>query len=89
MVSEAAALARVRKPFPLRISPHDAAALGVESGAEVRVTSGAASRELTVAIDAGVPAGIAQLEFSADGAGAAELIAADNSVTDLRVETLR
>ena len=27
------------RPFPLRINPHDAAALGVESGAEVRVTS--------------------------------------------------
>jgi NADH-quinone oxidoreductase subunit G len=89
MVSEAPALARLRKPFPLRISPHDAAALGVESGAEVRVTSGAASRELTVAIDDSVPAGIAQLEFSADGTGAAELIAGDAAVTDLRVETLR
>jgi predicted molibdopterin-dependent oxidoreductase YjgC len=89
MVSEAEALARVRKPFPLRISPHDAAGLGVETGAQVRVTSGAASRELKVAVDARVPAGIARLEFSADGAGAAELIDADAAVTDLRVETLR
>ena len=63
-----------REPFPLRISPHDAAALGVESGAEVRVTSAPRLASVTVAIDAGVPAGIAQLDFSADGTGAAELI---------------
>ncbi len=36
MVSEAAALARVRRPFALHVSPHDASALGVESGAEVQ-----------------------------------------------------
>ena len=89
MVSEAAALERVRRPFPIRISLHDAAALGVETGAEVRVTSGRASRELIVEVDAGVPAGIAQIEFSADGTGAAELIDANTAVTDLRVETLR
>ena len=89
MVSEAAALERVRRPFPLRISAHDAAGLGVESGAEVRVTSSRASRELTVEIDARVPAGIAKIDFSADGAGAAELIDVNTAVTDLRVETLR
>jgi anaerobic selenocysteine-containing dehydrogenase len=89
MVSEAQALGSVRKPFPLRISPHDAAALGVESGAQVRVTSGRGSLELPIAIDAGVPAGIAQLEFSANGAGAAELIDANAAVTDLRAETVR
>jgi predicted molibdopterin-dependent oxidoreductase YjgC len=89
MVSEAPALVRLRKPFPLRLSPHDAAGLGVESGAQVRVTSGAASRELAVEIDAGVPAGVARLDFSADGKGAAELIDAHAAVTDLRAETLR
>ena len=36
-----------------------------------------------------MPAGIAQLDFSADGEGAAELIDANSAVTDLRVETLR
>ena len=79
----------MRRPFPIRISLHDAAALGVETGAEVRVTSGRASRELIVEVDAGVPAGIAQIEFSADATGAAELIDATTAVTDLRVETLR
>jgi len=88
MVSEAAALARVRRPFPLQISPHDAAALGVEAGSEVRVTSNRGTQVLIVAIDAGVPAGVARVDFSADGAGASALIDANAIVTDLRVETI-
>jgi len=89
LVSEAAVLGRVRRPFPLRISPHDAAALGVESGTEVRATSSRGSQVMAVEIDARVTAGIAQVEFSADGKGAAELIDANTVITDLRVETLR
>ena len=71
-----------------RVSPHDAAGLGIESGDEVRVTSTRGSQVLPVTIDPGVPAGIAQLDFSADGAGAAALIDARAVVTDLRLETL-
>jgi NADH-quinone oxidoreductase subunit G len=89
MVKEVPVFDRVRRPFPLRISAHDAAALGVESGAEVKVTSTRGSSVVTVEIDAGVPAGIARLEFSADGAGAAGLIDSNTSITDLRVETVR
>jgi len=89
MVSEAAALERVRRPFPLRVNPHDAAGLGVESGAEVRVTSTRGSRVLTIETDTRVPAGVAQIEFSADGSGAADLIDSGTVITDLRVETLR
>jgi anaerobic selenocysteine-containing dehydrogenase len=88
LVSEAAALARVRRPFPLQINPHDASALGVEAGAEVRVTSNRGSEVLPVAIDAGVPAGVARIDFSADGKGASALIDAHAVVTDLRVETI-
>ncbi len=88
MVSEAAALARVRRPFPLQISPHDASTLGVEAGADVRVTSNRGTQVLSVAIDAGVPAGVARLDFSADGEGASALIDAHAVVTDLRVETI-
>jgi NADH-quinone oxidoreductase subunit G len=88
MVCEAAALGRLRRAFPLHISPHDAAGLGIESGREVRVTSKRGSQVLPVAIDPGVPAGIARLDFSADGVGAAALIDAHAIVTDLRLETL-
>ncbi len=88
LVKEAAALARVRGPFPLHISPHDAAGLGVESGREVRVTSTRGTQVLAVAVDAGVPPGVARLDFSADGSGASALIDADAVVTDLRLETM-
>jgi NADH-quinone oxidoreductase subunit G len=89
MVSEAPVLERVRRPFPLRINPHAASLLGLEAGAQVRLTSNRGSIIATVDPDAGVPEGIGQLEFSADGAGVAELIAADATITDARVETLR
>jgi NADH-quinone oxidoreductase subunit G len=89
IVSEAPALTRVRRPFPLRVNPHDAAGLGVESGAEVKVTSTRGSRVLTIETDPGVPAGVARIDFSADGSGAAELIDASTVITDLRIETLR
>jgi NADH-quinone oxidoreductase subunit G len=89
MVSEAAVLTSARRPFPLRINPHAASLLGLEAGAPVRLTSTRGSITVTVAPDAGVPEGIGQLEFSADGLGAAELIDADATITDARVETIR
>ena len=89
MVSEAPVLASVRRPFPLRINPHAASLLGLEAGAPVRLTSNRGSITVTVAPDPGVPEGIGQLEFSADGLGAAELIDADATITDARVETIR
>ena len=89
MVSEAAALARVQRPFALHVSPHDASALGVDSGAEVRATSNRGAQVLPVAVDAGVPTGVARLDFSADGEGASALIDAHAIVTDLRLETLQ
>jgi len=89
MVSEAPVLERVRRPFPLRINPHAASLLGLESGSQVRLTSNRGSILVAVEPDAGVPDGIGRLEFSADGMGAAELIDADATITDARVETLR
>jgi anaerobic selenocysteine-containing dehydrogenase len=89
LVSESPVLTRVRRPFPLHLSPHDAAALGVEQGTEVKVTSTRGSLVVAIEPDAGVPAGVARLDFSADGSGAAELIDAAAAVTDLRVETIR
>jgi NADH-quinone oxidoreductase subunit G len=89
LVSESPILTRARRPFPLHVNPQDAARLGVEQGTEVKVTSTRGSRVVAIEPDAGVPAGIARLDFSADGSGAAELIDATAAVTDLRVETLR
>jgi len=89
MVSEAPILQRACRPFPLRINPHAAALLGLDAGSQVRLTSNRGSIIVAVDPDAGVPEGIGQLEFSADGIGAAELIDADATITDARVETLR
>ena len=63
--------------------------LRLEPGTEVKVTSTRASIVVAIEPDAGVPAGVARLDFSADGSGAAELIDATATVTDLRVETIR
>jgi len=89
MTSEVPLLQRVLRPYALHINPHAASLLGFEAGAQVRVTSNRGSILATVEPDAGVPEGIGQLDFSADGAGAAELIDAAAAVNDVRVETLR
>jgi anaerobic selenocysteine-containing dehydrogenase len=89
LVSESPVLTRVRRPFRLQINPQDAARLGVELDSQVRVTSTRSSQVVAVEPDAGVPMGVARLDFSADGSGAASLIDANTAITDLRVETLQ
>ena len=89
MVSEAPVFERVRRPFPLRINPHAASLLGLETGAQVRLTSKRGSYVATVQPDPRVPEGIGQLDFPADSTGPAELIDASVTVTDMRVETIR
>jgi anaerobic selenocysteine-containing dehydrogenase len=71
------------------VHPHDLADIGVEEGAQVRVTSARATITLPVRTHPTVPAGTARLSFTADGRGAAELIDTTAMVTDLRVETIR
>jgi anaerobic selenocysteine-containing dehydrogenase len=73
----------------LHVNPQDAARLGVELDTQVRVTSTRGSQVVAVEPDAGVPMGVARLDFSADGSGAAELIDASTAITDLRVETMQ
>ncbi len=89
IVSETPALVRVRQTPVLRVNPHDAGQLGVESGAQVRVTSARGSQVVVIDPDPGVPVGVARYDFTADGEGVATLIDASQVVTDLRVETLR
>jgi NADH-quinone oxidoreductase subunit G len=89
LVSESPVLTRVRQPFTLHVNPHDSARFGVETGAEVKVTSNRGSRVVAIDVDAGVPEGVARFDFSADGSGVADLIDATAAVTDVRVETIR
>jgi anaerobic selenocysteine-containing dehydrogenase len=79
---------RVERPS-LRVNPHDASRLGVTDGEEVRLVSSHGSLTYPVVADPEVPAGVAALDFAADGTGAALLVDAGRPVTDLRVETLR
>jgi NADH-quinone oxidoreductase subunit G len=89
IVAETPVLQRVRQSSRVRVSPHDATQLGVEGGGEVRITSARGTQVVTVEPDAGVPPGVAHYDFTADGAGVAELIDVTLPVTDLRVESVR
>ena len=89
LVSETPLLQRLVAEPGLRIHPSDLARIGVDSGGQVKVTSTRGSQVVAVQADAGVPAGIACMDFSADALGAALLIDAGGPVVDLRVESLR
>ncbi len=89
LVSETPLLQRLVPEPRLRVSPSDLARIGVDSGGQVKVTSTRGSQVVAVRSDAGIPAGIACMDFSADALGAALLVDASLPVVDLRVESLR
>jgi NADH-quinone oxidoreductase subunit G len=89
IVSETPVFAGLVPSTALRIHPHDLAALGVEPGTEVKLTSAHATLQHPVVADPAVPVGVAVMPFPADGTGPALLIDINAPVTDLRVETLR
>jgi NADH-quinone oxidoreductase subunit G len=89
LVTESPSLRGLRAAPELRVAPADAHRLGVADGERVKVTSGRGSITVPVRAAKGVTPGVAELHFSADGTGAAELVDASVTVTDLRVETLR
>jgi anaerobic selenocysteine-containing dehydrogenase len=89
LVSESPALTRVRRPFPLQVNPQELLRLGVEPGTDVKVTSTRGTVVVAIEPDPGVPMGVGRLDFSADGLGAAALIDATTTVTDVRVETIQ
>jgi len=84
-------LASLAPGATLFVNAKDRDRIGVDDGDTVRVRSGRASLTLPVAADRGTPEGVAFLAFEQPGrtdAGAAELIDAGATVTDLRVETI-
>jgi NADH-quinone oxidoreductase subunit G len=89
LVSETPLLQRLVGEPELRVHPTDLARIGVDSGGQVKVTSTRGSQVVAVRSDAGVPTGIACMDFSADALGAALLVDAGQPVVDLRVESLR
>ena len=89
LVSETPLLQRLVPEAGLRVNPSDLARIGVDSGGQVKVTSTRGSQVVAVKSDAGIPAGIACMDFSADALGAALLVDVSQPVIDLRVESLR
>jgi anaerobic selenocysteine-containing dehydrogenase len=88
-------LAPLAPPAVVRANPHDLEALGVNGSARVRVRSSRAALELEAVADAGVPRGVACIEFNLHGddvsierAGASTLIDVSQPVIDVRLETL-
>ena len=63
IVSETPAFARLVPDNVLRVNPHDLAALGVDSGTEVKITAARASLARPVVGDPAVPVGVAALAF--------------------------
>jgi predicted molibdopterin-dependent oxidoreductase YjgC len=71
----------------LLISPQDRDRIGVEDGAEVRVTSARGSLTLAVRAEAAIATGTAYLPFNLPGSGVSDLVDLSAAVTDLRVES--
>jgi NADH-quinone oxidoreductase subunit G len=70
----------------LRLNPADFAGLGVDSGAEVTVSSPRSSLRTNVVPDAGVPRGSAAMVLNQPDVDALALVDASRAVTDVRVE---
>ncbi len=89
LVTRSPSLAALAAGPCLRVNPADLGRMGVTTGDRVRVSSSRRSLVLDVAADPHVLRGSAVLVFNAPGEGAAELIDASQTVTDLRVETVK
>jgi len=88
-VAASLSLGELVRDTVLLLNPQDRDRVGVEDGGEVRVTSDRTSLTLPVRADGGIAAGTAYLAFNTPGDGAADLVDVSQSVTDLRVESIR
>ncbi|MBW8825655.1 MAG: NADH-quinone oxidoreductase subunit NuoG [Acidobacteria bacterium] len=88
LVQHSPSLAHLGRGAAVRVNPAELERLGVTDGAQVRVSSSRASLTLLVAVDEGVPRGVAALDYNQAGPGAADLIDIATAVTDVRVETV-
>jgi NADH-quinone oxidoreductase subunit G len=76
-------------PAPrLRTNPAELARLGLRAGERVRVASARGSLVLEAEADPGIPEGVAALAANLPGNGAADLVDAAATTTDVRLETL-
>jgi anaerobic selenocysteine-containing dehydrogenase len=89
MVQRSQFTAPLALPAVLHVSPAAYEGLGVSDDEKVKVTSTRGSIVLPVRADPGVPKGVAWLAYDQPGPAGADLIDADTTVTDVRVETLQ
>jgi anaerobic selenocysteine-containing dehydrogenase len=86
LLQHAASSASLARGAALSLSPVDFAKLGVAEGAIVKVANGRGAIEVPVRADAGVPLGIAAVNFNQAGGWANALIDVHAAVNEVRVE---
>lgn len=85
-ISHCASSASLAPESTVRLSPGDAAPMGVENGTVVTVSSSHGSVSVPVTIDAGVPRGVAVMRHNLAAVDSGVLIDATEPVCDIRVE---
>jgi anaerobic selenocysteine-containing dehydrogenase len=86
-VAASDSLAALPREPELLVHPQDRDRIGVEDGAEVKVTSARGSLQLPLRAHPGIEVGTAFVPFNLPGAGVGELVELGAAVTDLRVES--
>jgi predicted molibdopterin-dependent oxidoreductase YjgC len=87
-VAASDSLAALPSEPELLVHPQDRDRIGVEDGAEVKVTSARGSLQLPLRAHPAIALGTAFVPFNLPGAGVGELVELGSPVTDLRVESL-
>ncbi|MEZ5145445.1 MAG: NADH-quinone oxidoreductase subunit NuoG [Acidimicrobiales bacterium] len=87
LVQTTPALAGLPGGTVLRVNPYDFDRLGVAEGSTVRIKTPAASFDIEIHTDAGVPRGAAAVAVNQPGVAVTDLIDAGQRVTDIRIET--
>ncbi|MGC8627205.1 MAG: NADH-quinone oxidoreductase subunit NuoG [Acidimicrobiales bacterium] len=88
LVQASPSLCDLHPPLVVRANPRQLEALGVEPGAQVRLSSGRGSMTLQALADPGVPSGVAVVPFNLPEGGAGQLIDAAKETTEVRIEPL-
>jgi predicted molibdopterin-dependent oxidoreductase YjgC len=81
-------LSALHPPLVVRVNLRQLEVLGVQPGAQVRVSTERASMTLPVVADPSVPSGVAIVPFNLPEGGAGQLIDAAKETTEVRIEPL-
>jgi anaerobic selenocysteine-containing dehydrogenase len=87
MVQESPSLVGLPEPVTVRLSPADAADLGLEPGSLVAIDREEATFELPFEIDPGLVPGTVWLPFRLPGFDVRELLAAGRPVTGISIRS--